>query len=90
LISATLVDVHTYEVVVDGPGQSVHRVTLTPDYHKKLCGGAITQEWVLIQVFKFLLERESNADILSSFDLEDINKYFSEFEGEMASRLGTG
>lgn len=90
MISATLVDVHTYEVVVDGPCESIHRVTLHPDYHKKLCGGGITQEWVLIQAFKFLLEREPNTEILSSFDLEDINGYFSEFEAEMASRLGAG
>ncbi|MFV2091016.1 MAG: hypothetical protein ACC642_10175 [Pseudomonadales bacterium] len=89
MISATLVGVNTFEVVVEGRDDTTHRVTLQPDYYKKLCGGTITHEWVIIQAFNFLLERESNTAILESFDLEDINDYFSEFEEEMANRLGS-
>ena len=91
MISATLVDVHRYEVVVertDDSPESRHQVTLSPEYHRKLCGGTITQEWVIVQSFKFLLEREPNTAILERFDLEDINRYFPEFEGEIMARLG--
>ena len=91
MISATLVDVHRYEVVVERTDDSLesrHQVTLSPEYHRKLCGGTITQEWVIVQSFKFLLEREPNTAILERFDLEDINRYFPEFEGEIMARLG--
>ena len=93
MISATLVDLYTYEVVVDGPNTDVettHRVVLKPDYYNKLCGGAITHEWLIIQSFKFLLERESNTAILESFDLEDISGYFPEFEAQLSARVGSG
>ena len=91
MISATLVDLYTYEVVVDGRDRgedTVHRVVLSPDYYMKLCGGTITHEWLIIQSFKFLLERESNTAILRSFNLEDIAGYFPEFEAELTGRLG--
>ena len=47
----------------------------------------MTQEWVIVQSFKFLLEREPNAAILTAFDLSDISRYFPEFETEMVKRL---
>ena len=90
MISATLVDLYTYEVVVEGAEDgtgTTHRVKLMPDYYQKLCGGTITHEWLIIQSFKFLLEREPNTSILKEFDLEDINGYFPEYESEMAQRL---
>ena len=86
MISATLVDVNTYEVVVDGSERSSetsHRVLLDPDYYRKLCSGTVTHEWLIIQSFKFLLAREPNTAILASFELQDINRYFPEYEGEM-------
>jgi hypothetical protein len=91
VISASLIDVNVYEVVVDGADggtETTHRVTLRPEYHQKLCGGTITQEWVIVQSFKFLLEREPNTAILSAFDLEDIGRYFPEYEEEIIARLG--
>lgn len=91
MISATLVDLYTYEVVVEGADiatETTHRVVLKPDYYMKLCGGTITHEWLIIQSFKFLLEREPNTSILSSFELEDISGYFPEYEEEIRSRVG--
>lgn len=93
MISATLVDLYTYEVVVEGAEGAVettHRVVLQPDYYMKLCGGGITHEWLIIQSFKFLLEREPNTAILASFDLRDIGRYFPEFEEEISARVGGG
>lgn len=101
MISATLVDLYTYEVVVDGTSsatgsnsdsttETTHRVTLQPDYYQKLCGGTITHEWLIIQSFKFLLEREPNTAILDAFSLEEIGRYFPEFEEEISARVGLG
>ena len=91
MISASLVDLYTYEVIIDGTqGESSHRVVLKPDYYMKLCGGTITHEWLIIQSFKFLLEREPASSILREFDLEDINRYFPEFEAEMTGRVHPG
>jgi hypothetical protein len=88
MISASLVDANTYEVVVSGKTETVHRVRMSPDYYQKLCASTVTHEWVLIQAFQFLLEREPNTAILADFDLTVINRYFPEFETEIAKRLG--
>jgi hypothetical protein len=88
MISASLVAANTYEVVVSGDTQTVHRVRMSPDYYRKLCGSTVTHEWVLIQAFQFLLEREPNTAILAEFDLAVINRYFPEFEAAMEQRLG--
>lgn len=91
MISATLIDLYTYEVVVEGAeavAETTHRVKLTPEYYKKLCGSTITHEWLIIQSFKFLLEREPNTSILREFDLEDVSRYFPEYEEEISSRVG--
>jgi hypothetical protein len=88
MISASLVAANTYEVVVSGETETVHRVRMSPDYYRKLCGSTVTHEWVLIQAFQFLLEREPNTAILAEFDLAVVNRYFPEFEDEIAKRLG--
>ncbi|MEM7392219.1 MAG: hypothetical protein AAF492_07705, partial [Verrucomicrobiota bacterium] len=69
-----------YEVTVMGPPLTTHRVNLSSDYYDQLTGGAITPEELLRRSFDFLLERESNTMILSSFDLPIIGKYFNEYE----------
>lgn len=88
MISASLVDANTYEVVVGGAVETVHRVHLSQDYYRKLCGATVTHEWLLIQAFQFLLEREPSTAIRDEFDLTLINRYFPEFEDEIAQRLG--
>ncbi len=87
MISVSMVAAHTYKVDVDGETQTSHEVGLQPDYYKQLCGGGVTHEWVIIQAFQFLLERESNTSILPIFDLQQIEDYFPEFEQQMRSRL---
>jgi hypothetical protein len=83
-----MVDVDTYEVVVEKPTETVHRVTLTSDYYRRLCNFQVTHEWLIIQAFRFLLEREDNTSILRSFDLSEISRYFPEFESEIRARVG--
>lgn len=62
-----------------------HNVTLDNDYYQKLTDGEITREELIKKSFEFLLERESNKSILSSFNLKVINRYFPEYEREIGS-----
>lgn len=50
-------------------------------------GQGRTAEALLRESFLFLLERESNTSILSSFDLPLIGHYFPEFETEIKARM---
>ena len=85
-------DPDTYEVVVgggrEGRTETTHRVHMSQAYFRQLCGGTVTHEWVIVQSFRFLLEREPNTSILREFDLPVIADYFPEYEREMAERLG--
>ncbi len=87
MISVSLVDANTYQVVVEKDVETTHVVSMSQDYYRQLCGARVTHEWVIVQAFKFLLERESNTEILPEFDLHIINRYFPEFESEIAKRL---
>ena len=87
MISVTLVDADTYAVVVESDTETEHRVTMSQAYYRELCGATVTHEFVIMSAFRFLLEREPNTAILAAFDLEDINRYFPEFEDEIKSRL---
>lgn len=87
MISVTMVDANVYEVVVEGQTETSHRVALSQDYYRKLSGRQFTHEWIIIQAFQFLLEHEANTSILREFDLEDINRFFPEFETEIERRL---
>ena len=47
--------------------------------HLQLTNGRISKENSLKISFEFLLERESNSEILSSFELMVIQNYFPEY-----------
>ena len=88
MICVTMTGLNEYEVVVEKPTETVHRVTLTADYYQHLCGAKVTHEWLIIQAFRFLLEKEPNTAILPSFNLQDIGDYFPDFENALALRIG--
>ncbi len=87
MISVNMVAANIYEVVIEGANETIHRVHMSQEYYRKLCGATVTHEYVLVQAFRFLLEREPSSAILSEFDVQDINQYFPEFEAELISRL---
>ncbi len=60
-----------------------YRVTLNDNYYRKLVQGKISKEELIKKSFKFLLKRETKESIFSSFNLEVIKKYFSEYEEEI-------
>ena len=87
MISVSMIDANVYEVIVEGDVETRHRVTMSQEYYRTLCGATVTHEFVLVTAFKFLLEREPNTAILTAFDITDINTYFPEFEEEIKGRL---
>ena len=87
MISVSMVGANIYQVVVSDEVETEHRVEMSAEYYKKLCGGKVTHEWVLVQAFRFLLKREANTEILSEFELSVIGRYFPEFESELQALL---
>lgn len=79
-----MVDANVYEVVVD---RAVHRVRMDPDHYRRLSGGAFTHEWVLVQAFRFLLEREPRVELPAEFDLATVAAEHPDFEAAIERRL---
>ena len=73
-----------YRVTVADPTTTVHSVTVTPEYLQKFAVGGASAEALIEKSFEFMLERESNTSILSSFDLPVIQRYFPEYERTIA------
>jgi hypothetical protein len=73
-----------YQVTVEGRSTTQHTVTVTPEYWQRLTGGRIPVEILIEKSFEFLLERESNTSILRSFDLPVIQRYFPDYERNIA------
>ncbi len=87
MIGVNMVAANVYEVVVESDVETTHRVHMSQAYYRELCGATVTHEYVLVQAFRFLLEREPNTSILRDFDITDINRYFPEFEAVIKDRL---
>ena len=77
----------TFKVTVSSTMTTTHAVTVRPSYYNKLTGGKGAIETLVKRSFEFLLERESNTDILRAFDLPVIGKYFPEYEMTIQKRL---
>ncbi|MHA3772447.1 hypothetical protein ACXR0O_13010 [Verrucomicrobiota bacterium sgz303538] len=74
-------------VTVEGPTKTQHRVRVTPADLQRFGGGEASAETLLEASFRFLLEREPNTSILSSFDLPVIGRYFPEYQREISRYL---
>jgi hypothetical protein len=72
-----------FRVTVKGATTTQHTVSLDDDYYQRLTGEPISKEELIEKSFRFLLARESNRSILSSFNLKVISNYFPEFEDEI-------
>jgi len=71
-------------VIVSGTHSGTeHIVELDEEYYRKLTGGRISAEELIINSFNFLLKRESSEMILSRFNLKIIQRYFPEYEQEI-------
>jgi hypothetical protein len=78
----------SFDVVVrKGKGETRHRVTMSPDTYDRLSGAEHSPEECVTAAFRFLLDREPQESILSSFDVTVISRYFPEFERELPRYL---
>ncbi|MEX2515094.1 MAG: hypothetical protein WD335_03125 [Candidatus Paceibacterota bacterium] len=68
-----------WEFAVETPAGTKHTVTLSRDYYQELTDEAVTPKRFVWASFSFLLQRESSADIMSSFALSDIQTFFPEY-----------
>jgi len=82
-----MVGATSYIVTVEKEIDHEFRVELDPEFYRELCGGGVTHEWVLVQSFRFLLEREGVDSILPQFNLRQISDYFPEFVETMRDQL---
>ena len=90
MIRVQPIDENTFRVTVEGRTTTTHRVTLSPSYYEKLTGKRVAPELLVEKSFEFLLERESNTSILSSFALPGIGQYFPEYEKTIRKMLAAG
>ena len=79
-ISIQMLSNSEYEVTVQSNTVTTHTVNLSDEVHKNLTNDKVTKEELLDFSFKFLLDREPNTSIMSSFELTVISRYFSDFE----------
>ena len=68
-----------FKVTVNAKNPTSHNVNLTDDTHQNLTDGKVSKKELIEFSFKFLLERELNTSILSSFELSVISSYFPEY-----------
>jgi hypothetical protein len=73
--------------VQDDRGTSRHVVSLRPADLAALDPSAAGPDRLVRASFEFLLERESKAAILQTFDLPVIGRYFPEYEATIRQRL---
>ena len=72
-----------FVVTVTDSVTTTHTVTVTNQSLTDLTDDNTTKTQLLEFSFNFLLDREPNASILSSFDINVISKYFSDYKDEV-------
>ena len=72
-----------FEVTVAKTSTTTHTVTVTDQSLSDLSDSNVTKTQLLEFSFRFLLEREPNTSILSSFDIIVISRYFSDYKDEV-------
>ena len=72
-----------FVVTVAGNATTTHTVTVTDQSLTDLTDDNVTKTQLLEFSFNFLLDREPNTSILSSFDINVISRYFSDYKDEV-------
>jgi hypothetical protein len=87
MITVVKIDDRIFKVTVKETSVTTHTVTVEPSYYEKLTGGSVSAEKLVEKSFEFLLQRERNTSILSTFELPVIGRYFPEYEGTIRTIL---
>ena len=74
---------NVFEVTVADSVTTAHTVTVTDQSLTDLTDDNVTKTQLLEFSFNFLLDREPNTSILSSFNINVISKYFSDYKDEV-------
>ena len=77
------VDNDKFEVYVKSNEESKHTVIFEDEYYARFNKNKSKRE-IIKESFEFLLKRETNTQILKSFNLNVINDYFPEYEQEFS------
>ena len=72
-----------FTVTVAETSTTTHTVTVTDQSLNDLTDNNVTKTQLLKFSFNFLLDREPNTSILSSFDIKVISRYFSDYKDEV-------
>ena len=72
-----------FEVTVAKNSLTTHTVTVTDQSLSNLTFNKVTKTQLLEFSFNFLLDKEPNTSILSSFDINVISKYFYDYKDEV-------
>ena len=72
-----------FEVTVVEISTTAHTVTISDQSLNDLTDKKVTKTQLLEFSFNFLLDREPNTSILSSFDINVISRYFSDYRDEV-------
>ena len=72
-----------FEVTVVEISTTAHTVTISDQSLNDLADKKVTKTQLLEFSFIFLLDREPNTSILSSFDINVISRYFSDYRDEV-------
>ena len=72
-----------FVVTVTDSVTTTHTVTVTDQSLADLTDNNVTKTQLLEFSFNFLLDREPNTSILSSFDINVISRYFSDYRNEV-------
>ena len=72
-----------FTVKVNNDVSTSHTVTVTNQSLTDLTDNNVTKAQLLEFSFNFLLQREPNTSILSSFDINVISRYFSDYRDEV-------
>ena len=73
-----------FEITVKADQLTKHIVNVTDQMLLNLTNNKTSKEELLNFSFNFLLERETNTSILSSFDLTVISKHFPEYSKKVS------
>ena len=82
-ISINKISDDLFEVTVADRITTTHKVTVTDESLTDLTDNNVTKTQLLKFSFNFLLDREPNTSILSSFDINVISRYFSDYRDEV-------
>ena len=77
-----------FMVTVAETSTTTHTVTVTDQSLNDLTDNNVTKTQLLKFSFNFLLDKEPNTSILSSFDINVISRYFSDYGDEVRRWCG--